>query len=171
MKHLLDAIDQALIHSNWYAALSVALTIPDICGCLEDPGAKTGARYKKWFNKYLLAHYTRKVGPLETEHVFLSADDCYALRCAFLHEGSDDITAQAAQKVLERFVFVKPLAGISHLNQYQKQLVLQVDRFCLEIIEAGEKWLAAKGSEPEIAKRLSQMARIKEPKSASMFPI
>ena len=33
-------------------------------------------------------------------HVFLHGEDCYALRCAVLHEGADDIVTQRARVAL-----------------------------------------------------------------------
>ena len=64
------------------------------------------------------------------EHVFLSGADCYALRCAFLHEGRDEITDQRAGEVLDAFAFVVPPAGSAiHSNQNNQTLQLQVDIF------------------------------------------
>lgn len=61
---------------------------------------------------------------------FLNGGDCYALRCAVLHEGSDDIVEQRAREALERFEFYEPAPGLRmHCNQIGVRLQLQVDLF------------------------------------------
>ena len=41
MRHLLNAIKASIAQQNWYAALSLTLVLPDICGWLEAPSAPT----------------------------------------------------------------------------------------------------------------------------------
>jgi hypothetical protein len=81
--HFTNAIRKSLKEENWYAALSVALTLPDICGKLQNPDLGSSRRYVMWFNDYLKPMYTGKVGPDRIEHVFLSGEDAYALRCSY----------------------------------------------------------------------------------------
>lgn len=90
----LDSIIKSLESKNWYAALFIALAIPDICGALEHPDKNSPARYVNWYNKYMLPKYSSTIGPLHEPHVFLSGDDCYALRCSLVHEGTGDIEKQ-----------------------------------------------------------------------------
>lgn len=162
MQHFVTAIRAAIEERNWYAALSLALTIPDICGWLEDPGAPSQDRYVSWFSRFLGSKYTRPVGPDHEMHEFLSGQDCYALRCAFLHEGREEITNQHARQVLERFEFtVAPPGWIVHLNRGGTGLQLQVDIFCRDFAEAGEEWLRTVGSQPEILLRMSSLLRIR----------
>ena len=40
----IDAVRDALAQKNWYAALALALTLPDICGDLQKPKRGVGAR-------------------------------------------------------------------------------------------------------------------------------
>ena len=109
MNNLTHALESAIEQKNWYAAVMLALTLPDICGKIEYPEDHSGARYKKWCEKYLEPKYTHQVGPAQMEkiHTFLSGSDCYALRCALLHEGSDDITEQGARESLCRIMRVR----------------------------------------------------------------
>jgi hypothetical protein len=59
------------------------------------------------------------------------------MRCAYLHEGRDEIVEQKAQEALERFQFVVPPEGcVVHSNQFNNSLQLQVDIFCREIADA-----------------------------------
>ena len=58
MKNLIAAINESLESKNYYAALFMALTIPDICGKLEYPEAKTNKeRYYKWVENNLFKYY------------------------------------------------------------------------------------------------------------------
>ena len=159
MQHLLESVRSAIQARNWYAALGVALALPDICGQLEDPTRKSKVRYIDWFNAYLAPHYTRQVAG--REHHFLSGEDCYALRCAYLHEGEFDIAGQSVKKVLESFVFVAPQRGLFfHLNQADQKLQLQVDTFCEELCVATEVWLNRIRNSPHIQARICQLPQI-----------
>jgi len=146
MNNLIHSLESAIEQKNWYAAVMVALTLPDICGKIEHPADNSGARYKKWCEKYLEPKYTHFVGPSWMggfEHKFLSGSDCYALRCALLHEGSDEITEQRARESLDRFHFTAPPdSGSMHCNQANMVLQLQVDKFAADIIQSIREWLS-----------------------------
>ena len=91
----------------------------------------------------MLGKYKTFWEPNLEDHIFLSGEDCYALRCAFLHQGSDDISHQRARTVLEKFSFVvrKGTMRILHTSLDKKKLELQVDSFCEDICRAAEKWI------------------------------
>ena len=63
-----SAVRDALARENWYAALALALTLPDICADLEKPKRGVGTRYTQWWNTYLSRKYNGA----------LSGDDCYS---------------------------------------------------------------------------------------------
>lgn len=137
------AIEKALNDENWYAALGLALALPDICANVFSPTEGSQRRYVRWYNQYMLPKYTRQVGADREEHVFLQGEDCYALRCALLHEGSHDISEQRAQQVIENFNFVVPPQGWEvHMNQMKNALQLQVDIFCRDICSSVHQWIA-----------------------------
>ena len=81
MERFLAAVTDAIRTRNWYAALTLALVLPDICGFLDDL-PKGRRRYLDWCAAYLTPRYTLPVGPHREEHIFLHPEDCYALRCA-----------------------------------------------------------------------------------------
>ena len=163
MNHLLQAIDKALKAENHYAALAMSLALPDICGWVKDPSTTSKARYVAWFEKYLQKTYTRPASIYQPEHIFLKGSDCYALRCAYLHEGRDDIADQRAKKVLEAFQFVVPPKGWTvHCNQINQSLQLQVDIFCCEIVDGVKQFLSDICSDPEAMQRLGQMITIRD---------
>jgi hypothetical protein len=91
-----------------------------------------------WFDRYLADKYAAEIGAFRQRHVFLSGNDCYALRCAMLHEGGADISTQKCQETLEHFHF-STLPGI-HCNQFNAVLQLEVRVFCEDICNAVEVW-------------------------------
>jgi len=147
MKRFLDSINIALKASDWYGALSTALTLPDICGSIEQPNLTGKGRYKKryidFYNKYLLEKYSHEIGPDRTKMVFLSGQDCWSLRCSYLHAGSDIIRAEEISNTLNRFHFITPPEHnkFIHGNRINNILQLQVDAFCQDMIKAVEKWM------------------------------
>lgn len=157
MKNILESIRNALTEKNWHAALFVTLTLPDICAALEN-GKTSGEKYSQWFESNL----TQYQG-------YLSGNDCYALRCALLHEGKDDVSDQKKKDVLEHYVFLTEGGHrnlVKHSNIYGVKtsfLQLNVKRFCEEICVAAENWLANNSTDPEIKKRLKDTLEIHEP--------
>ena len=95
MENIIKSIEKSLRDKNWYSALILSLVLPDICGKFEDAGKSSSQRYPEWFDKYLGEKYKGD----------LSGKDCYALRCAFLHEGSSNIEGQNAKDEIDEFVF------------------------------------------------------------------
>ena len=103
MKNIIDSIYKALENENWSAALFVSLTLPDICVALQY-GKTSGKKYSDWFENNLSQYKG-----------FLSGNDCYALRCALLHQGKNDVTDQKMNEVLEFYVFLSRINRIGNL--------------------------------------------------------
>ena len=144
MKRFTRSLRSSVAHRDWYVALTSALTLPDVCGRLIDPTAKTGTRYAAWFDEWM--------GPLYTG--FLGGDDCYALRCSYLHQGESDVKNQKASKVLTDFKFYQPHPNLFvHRNRINNTLQLQVDVFCLEMADAVDGWLESVQNDPDISAR------------------
>ena len=161
MNHLLDAVEKSLDTKNYFAALAMSLALPDICGWVHSPSATSRVRYIAWFTKYVQHAYTRPASIHMAEHIFLSGSDCYALRCAYLHSGRDDITDQRSQQVLEEFCFVVPPEGSTvHCNQTNQSLMLQIDIFCRDIVDGVEKFLSDVSNDRQATQRLGQMIKI-----------
>jgi hypothetical protein len=161
MQHLIQSLESAIKSNNWYAALFIALALPDLCGYLENPKEGSQSRYENWFKRYILPKYSLRLGPKNELHIFLSASDCYALRCSFLHQGSDDISEQRARDMLNRFHFIEPKKGsLIHCNQVGDALQLQVDIFCQDIIDGAQNWIADSQRNDDINHRMNNILRI-----------
>ncbi|WP_162510584.1 hypothetical protein [Treponema endosymbiont of Eucomonympha sp.] len=160
MEKLIEAVKLSLDTRNWYSALIVVLTMPDIAGKIEYPSInKSGERYASWFNDYCGDKYKKEIGPNHDEHVFLNGNDCYALRCSYLHEGVSDTSHQSAHDLLENFKFVVPELGVKkHCNLEGKRLQVQVDEFCKDILGGIKNWLRViKGSNDKQDKLNNQL--------------
>lgn len=164
MRHLVAAVRAAVEERNWYAALALALTLPDIAGRLESPGEGSQRRYVAWCDRFLVPRYTHPVGADRREHTFLSGRNCYALRCALLHEGSDAIDDQPAREALESFVFLgKPMNGsMVHCNQSDGKLQLQADIFCEDLCKGVEAWLDTVSVLPDVQARMAALMEVKK---------
>lgn len=157
MERFTNSLRSSVSNGDWYVALSTALTLPDVCGRLIDPSIPSGKRYPAWFKAWMEPGYTSMLpGGL---HVFLSGEDCYALRCSYLHEGGGDITQQRARKALDDFHFIIPPGnGCSiHRNQMNNTLQLQVDAFCLEMADAVDAWSASVAADQDIQGRIKSL--------------
>jgi hypothetical protein len=142
MNELIQSVKLSLATGNWHGALITTLTLPDIAGKIDSKIPSSNERYAAWFDKYVGNNYKSKIGAQQVEHIFLSGNDCYALRCSYLHEGTSEITHQRARDVLEDFKFVSPPKSSKvHCNQLNTKLQLQVDIFCKDILDGISQWL------------------------------
>lgn len=158
MERFRDAAIEALAEKNWYGALILSMTLPDICSWLETGSKDVGPRYKAWWGKYMLKHYKNAFGTA------LSSSDAYALRCAILHNGTGDITDQKARESLSRFMFVIPENGnIIHLNGSGTVLQLQIDIFCFQICSGVNYWQADNYKNADVIERKRTLLVIHRP--------
>jgi len=166
MKRFTSAIEKSVSSQNWYAALFMSLTMPDICSRLEAENDKTnGKKYACWFEKYLGGKYS-SVHPITKEKlIFMSGDACYALRCAMLHQGEADLTGQRVKSVLSSIHFTTT-AG--HCNRINDVLQLDVSHFCKDICEAVNYWFLEFKKRDGAAEKIESLLRIYSGESVIM---
>lgn len=166
MQDLIASVESALQTHNWYAALTLTLTLPDIAGRIDNPNKGSKSRYIEWFDKYVAHNYQRVIGVISREEepnkvAFLSGLDCYALRCSYLHEGKSQIIHQRSRDVLDDFEFVIPPPRQSiHLIRNNNKLLLQVDEFCIDLLSGLRKWLKDIENDGEKQAELNTFLRI-----------
>jgi hypothetical protein len=159
MKRFTESIRSAVSAENWFAALFLALAVPDVCGALEDPNAPVGDRYKSWFTRYLKRKYdpanlfelVSEVSPQSLEHMLpeaidplkslppnaecaFTAEDCYRFRCKCLHQGLSEKVGG------EKIHFTAPDKSgriTMHMSAINGLYQLQIDIFCLDVCAAG----------------------------------
>ena len=164
MEQFTTSIRMSLQSSNWYAALFIALSMPDICGAIENPHAGSKARYIKWFNEYLKPIYAPETMP---EQYRFSGADCYSCRCACLHSGMNLENKNRTRK----YIFTPPVGrgGIMHGNINGSVLQLQIDIFCGEVADLVDKWYQDHLGNPVIQQRISELMRIHWPYGHAAF--
>ncbi|NWJ24788.1 hypothetical protein [Rhizobium sp. RM] len=60
MEHLLRSVEQAVDQKNWYAALLIALTLPDVSAKVDGRKGKVGERYVSWAKEWIEPTYLRE---------------------------------------------------------------------------------------------------------------
>ena len=151
MKRFTDAGRQAIKDGNLYSSLSLALTLPDICGSLEDPGpGKSQNRYERWCKKWVEPKFTPQDPHTGVPRFSVRAEDIFQLRCSLIHSGSAEIDV-AKRTGVDRFIFFDDTTG-THLNKFDKCVSdgvevnivqLKADRFSEEIFKAVDEWDSA----------------------------
>ncbi|MDI7502387.1 hypothetical protein [Cronobacter dublinensis] len=151
MQRFVESIRRSIQTENWLAAIFMALAMPDICGALENPAAKVGARYSDWFTRYLAEKYTLL-------HIQFTAKDCYNFRCKCLHQGL------VVRDDNEKFALTPPVPGYRfHLNSFNGVIQLQVDIFCEDVCLAVEEWAREVENNNEIQNRILELITIHFP--------
>lgn len=144
--------------ANWYGALALALSLPDICGHVAW-GSSLGnieKRYVRWFDENLSElygatpipeHFKTMLDPegytalVALHGPIMTGLECYALRNAFLHAGAEDAKAGKQVAADTKFLLVVPRPFASfHRMRMRGAIGLQVDLFCTEICDAVDRW-------------------------------
>ena len=90
VNELIKEINQCLDNGCVMAGLSLALTLPDICGKAIYPESKPGERYIKWFDEYI-GQYEHNDEHMRLGMPYLSGELVYSLRNSILHQGTPNI--------------------------------------------------------------------------------
>lgn len=147
---------------NWFAALALALTLPDICGALENPGpGKSKARFVDWWDRYMAHHYAvyPDAGESWQPFTYLPGTEAFALRCSYLHAGTDDVARPDTALTRVRFLG-PPSAAAFGFNPQTRTLAIGLEQFVDWVCGAVETWLAERAEDPEVHSRLSGLVSI-----------
>ena len=100
-------IQNALKNHSYYCALSLALTLPDICGMVEFPNKSVGERYISFYNKYI------KKSESNAQDPYSSGEVIYNLRNTYLHQGSPNIdSSKVKEKINQVDKFILSLGKV-----------------------------------------------------------
>lgn len=178
MNQLLLSIEESLAKENWFGALFIAISLPDICGATENAVQGNGDRYRDWFNRYLKPRYDSEniydqmvivlpellqgLSPemeaqwkQQAPPVAFTAQDCWSLRNACLHEGVDE-------NRLRKFKLTPPIKGGGPVHMNSKNGTIQLDVFilCNDIVSAVRRWIDDMQQKPDVAAKLEKMITI-----------
>lgn len=136
MRGRMDDVRKAFEAGAFLSAISMALTLPDICGDRLYPNTSSSERYASWFDEYVAPAYVglrpddpkaweigdSDAGSAPCTTSYFSGADCYQLRCVYLHEG---INAPHPEKsktpfnVIQFRLFDETLAGCDGIEKTQ----------------------------------------------------
>lgn len=178
MQQLLSGVEDCLMKGNWFGAVFIAISLPDICGATEGRVKGNGPRYKDWFNRYLKSRYDAEsfydylsiVQPdtilripedlkqnwkRKPPAVAFTAEDCWSLRNACLHEGVDETR-------LRQFKLTTPVRENHHTHMNLLNGILQLDvvQLCRDIVEGVRRWLDDMKGNPDVVSKLEKMMTI-----------
>jgi hypothetical protein len=156
MDDLIDSIRGSIAEKNSFAALFVAVCIPDICGKIQS--ASSNRHYSEWFEEFMPAVYRKHV----------SGGDAYAIRCATIHQASNDLSLHAAAEKLDKYFFTpegRHLITVDNLNgDHVRRCVISIRKYCEDIISSYGLWMSDKvenNTELKVRFHDSERSRIK----------
>lgn len=137
-----EEIEKARDPQCFFAELALALTIPSVCsryGLTEEElrVQKESIRYPKWYDEYVYPQYN-----------FLTGKECYAVRCAILHNGDIDLYKQSIMRhenQQNNYRLMIPDYGSNFCLHYEEDSQWQDKPFCaaglaMQILDGYEKF-------------------------------
>ncbi len=157
VQRLVDDIRAALDNDLYFAALSTALTLPDICGKAEYPSERsTKKSYIDWYNSEIGRYEKNPHQSSKEEMPYLSGEVIYSLRCSLLHAGNPNVdnaqlTKKNASLPIDHFVLkvekkkdfdiYSDSSGISDIfGQHRREYTMSVRRVCLILCCVAEEY-------------------------------
>ena len=151
---LFSEVEIALHYNLFFAAMIVALAVPDICSVSEyGDGKSESQRYRNWCSKFL-----------SPRHSTLSPETVYQLRCGILHQGRG---SHRNMTVSELVISPSPdEGGVCDGNTMfggQGGIVMDLDArtFCRAIVAGAVRWRQDVATNPNVDRNLKQVLRYK----------
>ncbi len=146
-----------------YSALALALTIPDICGAIEYPNeSAANTRYREWFKAWCGLHQSQ-----------MTAADCWALRCVYLHLAREQFEGDAATfAALERICFTSGTSDGVWVSRHveptsagaKPAVQIPAEDFCRDMAGSALGWFKKRESDARVATGLARLLEIRPAK-------
>lgn len=135
----IQEIKKCLELDCYYAALSLSLTLPDICGRAEYPEESVTKRYTQWYNQYI-GKFERPQSPYSEDMPYLSGEVLYNLRNSFLHTGNPNIEKEKVKEELCRIdefnlVLGRTAYGDTSCVSYGQNMVIKCRAYSVDVRE------------------------------------
>lgn len=93
LERIIEDVNRALDNEAYFAALTLALTLPDICGKVQYPEVGVTKRYISWYDEHI-GKYEQCPSKhcKEVQMPYLSGEVIYNLRNSMLHQGTPNIS-------------------------------------------------------------------------------
>lgn len=151
LESVLAEVSKAMSAGLPYAALMIALSIPDICVTLENSAKSANMEsYARWVQTYLHNGLDTPTNKL-----------LYKLRCGVFHNG---ILSHKDMQYLQcsRVVFTVPGSPMQIDGMTLNGAVCwSAQGFCDRMIAAARKWYAEKAGQPGVEENLDNLIRIR----------
>ena len=164
-------IEKALDNGLLYPALALSLSLPDICVSLHLPPYRSTWRthYIRWCRRYVTVVKTRRRRGTE-----FRATHVYALRCAFLHNGTTELQKRQdrTRGVLGtiQLVWTRPKPnGYMILGFYTKQsrrerqvhVQMDVEMLCNTLMRGARTWMTETAGNRNVQRNLPRLVGIR----------
>lgn len=155
----ISSIEKALEDKNYIAALSLTLTLPEICISLASSNGKSdGNKYEKWFTQFVSPMYEHLEGQFT-----LQGRECYALRCSVLHNGTHDVSnariLKDIENVAKKFCFCAENFGTFRMR-VNDTVLLNVEDFCANLCNGVYLWYVANATNQHVNKAMDNIMQI-----------
>jgi hypothetical protein len=154
-------INHAVDTGSPYCALALSLVLPDICGSIEYPNQKGRKRYIAWYDAWC--------APISQ---FVTGVDCYALRCAYLHDGADELGPHMAdQRLLDRLQISfnrRSAVSVQKSILYdtpnaRAHVQIPLRELCVGMVSCVDAWRQKQAKDEEKQRRIAQLFRLRLP--------
>jgi hypothetical protein len=164
IQNKVDEIQKALEYGLYECALTLAMTLPDICAKVafkddqhfyKEGKWLVGESYKQWFEDYVSIYFNNDF-PIQNENIKygftgeylkFTSEYCYHLRCFLLHEGN--IEGIAFEKKADGVIYLFGLTELSACKSEQlysngklasKGIEINIRELCNGIISGVERF-------------------------------
>jgi hypothetical protein len=158
MDELLDEMDAASRDRRFFAAVHIAMTIPDICaGLRSDNGQTSGSKYVNWFNTNMLGGYLDLPwGSGPDARPWMTGEDCWIFRNAILHQGRGDHKKASDGRIAFS-------SGSMHKIKVAGNLViLSAPQFVADMSDSARSWLEKTRQSEPVASNLKHSIRARK---------
>ena len=131
---IIEDMNNALKNNLYFAALSLVLILPDICGKAEYPDKHIGNRYRDWFKTYVEpSDESIKDQESMSEFTYLTGEVMYSLRNFFIHQGTPNIKIEKFDHfefIIESKKEFNVYAGSSSISNDKRKLSINIHYLC-----------------------------------------
>lgn len=131
---IIENMNDALKNNLYFAALSLVLILPDICGKAEYPDKHIGNRYRDWFKTYVEPNdKSFKDQECTSEFPCLTGEIVYSLRNFFIHQGTPNIDVNKIdyfELIIESKKEFNVYAGSSSISNDKRKLSINIHYLC-----------------------------------------
>lgn len=162
MDQFIKSIRKSVEDKNWFSALFMAISIPDICGGLtKNPKKGHKKRFFDWFDNYLAPEYT-----------YISGEAFWQLRCSIFHSGTHiDKKLKKALSGAELLIVTYEESpfhdSFVRWDKNRSFVFLRIDVFCEDVCNAIKQWEKDMANESKVQERINDLFYIEKGVKAS----